>query len=401
MKAPRRLLLINYYWPPSGGVGVLRTLKFAKYLRLFGWEPVIYTAKDAHYPSQDVSNVKDIPTNLEVLRQPILEPHGIYQKLKGKSSEGAPKDILYLPDQRPGLTQRLSLWTRANLFVPDARALWVRPSVRFLKDYLKEHPVDAILSSGPPHSNTMIAAKVKAAIGLPWIADWRDPWTQADYFQGLPLSSWGLKRHQRMEQRALQLADRTLIVSEHWAEDLRKIGGHEVYVLTNGFDPDDFANLVPQPTERFSFTHLGILGEDRIPHNFLRVAAELCQSDPAFAEKFELQLIGQVSPAIREKGRAYGLQDHHFKILEQQARDQALSLAAGSSFNLLMLNQQENAAGRIPFKLFEYLALGRPILGFGPSESDVNTILRRVHYPGLFTYEDQERLKLFLGEAFQ
>lgn len=398
-KGRKRVLIINYYWPPCGGVGVLRTLKFAKFLRDFGWEPVIYTAENATYPSLDDSNNKDIPANLEVIRQPIIEPHGLYAKLNRNKGTKA-NDVFYTSEAKPGMLSRLSVWVRANMFIPDARALWIRPSVKYLKRYLKEHPVDAILSSGPPQTNTRIATLLKKELQLPWLADWRDPWTQVDYYRSLPLTDWADRRHKKWEKEALQLADATTIVSSNWAKDLESIGGQNVHVITNGFDPEDFTNLEPTWHEQFTITHLGILGNDRIPEGFLKAAGSLAQENAAFNEHFLLQLIGQVSPHLIEQAKAAGLQDKHLRFTGNLPRSKALQLAAGSDLNLLLLNKQPNAAGRIPFKLFEYLAIGRPIQAYGPIKSDVGEILKKTKAGQIHLYENETAAKSILEKAF-
>ncbi len=398
----KRVLIINYYWPPSGGVGVLRTLKFAKELRKFGWEPVIFTAKGAHYPSYDPSLEADIPADITVLRRPILEPNALYARLLGRKGTEKPKDILYIPDQNPSKMQQWAVWLRANFFVPDARCLWISPSVRWLRRYLKKEPVAAILSSGPPHTNTRIAYLLHRATGIPWVADWRDPWTQADYFQQLPLTTWGAAKHRRQEQAALQTASRTLIVSKRWAEDLKVIDAPRVHVLTNGYDPDDFRDmLLPPPTPYFTITHLGIMGPDRHPHALLAAAAALSAELPAFKSLFRLQLIGQVDEALIDTAAALGLEKANIELIAQLPRREALGYAAASSANLLLLNDQANAAGRIPFKLFEYIALGRPILGFGPAESDVNDILAELGAPPLFSLADLRGTKQYLKQLFE
>lgn len=399
----KRVLIINYYWPPSGGVGVLRTLKFAKHLRQFGWEPVIFTAENAHYPSLDSANATDIPEGLEVIRQPILEPNALYAKLSGASGKGEkPKDLLYVPDKNPGLLQKTAVWLRANLFIPDARSLWIRPAVKRLKAYLAAHPVDVILSSGPPHTNTRIAYLLQQATGIPWVADWRDPWTQADYYQSLPLTRWGKARHEQQEQAALQAANRTLIVSPQWAADLERIGAKNVHVLTNGYDPGDFKNLpLPNTQSLFTLTHLGIMGPDRYPATLLAAAAQICAENPDFKQRFRLQLIGQVDESIRQKATALGLEESHIQIVSQVPRREALGYAAASAANLLLLNQQANAAGRIPFKFFEYIALQRPIIGFGPADSDVNSLLKSMNGQVLFQEGDIIAAAAYLRALFQ
>ena len=197
----KRVLVISYYWPPSGGSGVQRWVKFAKYLPSEGWQPVIYTPSNPEYTAVDHSLEADIPAQAEIIRRPILEPYGIYRALMGKGASvdiksltaGAREgEVTEISSGKKSFKQRLSLWIRGNLFVPDPRVTWLRPSVRFLCKYLKEHPVDVIVTTGPPQSMHLIGEKVHAKTGIPWIADFRDPWTQMYYLKHLPLTrcSW-------------------------------------------------------------------------------------------------------------------------------------------------------------------------------------------------------------------
>jgi glycosyltransferase involved in cell wall biosynthesis len=181
----KKILIITYYWPPSGGAGVQRWLKFAKYLRNFGWEPVIYTPLNPEFPAIDNTLAKDIPADVEVIRTPIWEPYEFYKKFTGKKSTTKINSGFLNDKKSPGLVEQLSVWIRGNLFIPDARKFWIKPSVRFLTKYLKENHVDAIVSTGPPHSMHLIALAIKTRLNIPWLADFRDPWTDIDYYKDL------------------------------------------------------------------------------------------------------------------------------------------------------------------------------------------------------------------------
>lgn len=369
----KKVLIITYYWPPAGGIGVLRCLKIAKYLRLYGWEPVIYTAENPHYPTIDHTNDRDIPEDIEVLRGRIWEPYHIYKFLTGKPADANVNNVFYVRDEPQGLAHRFSVWMRSNFFIPDARAAWIRPSVRFLRRYLQENPVDAIFSDGPPHSNTRIATLLKKETGLPWLADFQDPWTQVDYYQLLHLTPWGDRRHRRMEQEAFHLADRITIVSPTWKSDLEHIGAQRVSVIPWGYDPEDYRELPPPDQQKFILTHAGILGYDRNMPRLWEALQELCTQLPEFRAFLEIRLVGQVDHRVRESLSAAGL-DAQVVMPGNLSRQEALQYCARSGILLLPLNQQPNAMGRIPGKLFEYLALRRPILAVGPPLADASRI---------------------------
>lgn len=396
----RRVLIITYYWPPSGGIGVLRCLKIAKYLRQYGWEPVIFTAKDAHYPSIDHSNDKDAPPGAAVIRHPIWEPYHIYKFITGQPPQANVNNVFYVKDEQPGFFHRLSVWIRSNFFIPDARALWIRPSVRFLRSYLKENPVDAILSDGPPHSNTRIATLLKKHTGIPWLADFQDPWTQIDYYQLLKLTRWGGRRHRRMEQEAFRRADKITIVSPTWKEGLEAIGAENVSVVPWGYDPDDYKDIVPQVGSKFTLTHLGIMGYDRNPASLFRVLERMCETVEGFRENLELQLVGQVDYSVKEAYEAAGLAGN-VKLVGSVPRRQALQMTVDSPILLLLLNQQANAKGRIPGKLFEYMASRRPILCLGPTDSDVAGILSETGAGTAAAYEDEAAVRSALEGLYR
>jgi len=393
----KRVLIISYYWPPCGGIAVLRCLKFAKYLSQLGWEPVILAPDEAHYPSIDYSNDKDIPDNAIILKQKIWEPYHIYKFITRQKKEASVNNVFYVKDKKLGWAHKASVWIRSNFFIPDARCMWINPAVDFLVDYLKENPVDAILSDGPPHSNTRIATLVKQKTGTPWLADFQDPWTQVDYYSLLSLTKWGDAKHRKLEQEAFKTADKTTIVSPTWKRELEEIGAKNVSVVYWGYDPDDYKDLSTEVDEKFVFTHLGILGYDRNPSTFFKVVQSLCQENAAFKADFRLRLVGQVDYSVVEEYTALGLADN-VELVGSVDRKRALELMAKSTVLLLLLNQQANAQGRMPGKLFEYLATQRPILSFGPQPSDVQHVIDESKSGFYCEYDEAELIKSHLLE---
>ena len=200
----KKVLIITYYWPPEGGIGVLRCLKIAKYLRQHGWEPIIYTADKKDYDHKDESNFKDIPADLKIIKGKIWEPYGIYKLLRGKKRTEGMDNVFYVKEEKESFVKKIAIKIRGNFFIPDARAMWIRPSVKILNKYLQENKVDAMISNGPPHSNTRIATLLKKAHGIPWLADFQDPWTQVDYFQLFNLSKRAKRKHHKTGTRSFR-----------------------------------------------------------------------------------------------------------------------------------------------------------------------------------------------------
>lgn len=388
----KRVLIITYYWPPSGGIGVLRCLKIAKYLREYGWEPIIYTPQNAHYPFIDHSNDKDIPVNAEILKTKIWEPFSLYKILTGRKKSDNVNNVLNVLDGKASLMHKFSVWVRSNFFIPDARAMWIKPSVKYLKKYLKSNPVDAMFTCGPPHTNTRIATLLKKDLGIPYLADFQDPWTQVDYFSQLILTKWGLAKHKRQEQEAFAAADAMTIVSKSWKKDIESIGAKNVSVLYWGYDPDDYKNRVSSVDKKFTLSHLGLMGHDRNPTVLFEVLEEIMQEQSEFKTDFELRLAGEVDYTVENAYKRHNLEEN-VNFLGSVSRKDALQMTMNSNILLLLLNQQDNAQGRVPGKFFEYLASRRPIISLGHTNGDVADILRETGHGEALEYEDKESIK--------
>ncbi len=396
----KKVLIISYYWPPCGGIAVLRSLKFSKYLEDYGWKPIVLAPSHAHYPTIDESNNKDLRDDLEVLRVPIWEPYGIYKFLTGQKKDANVNNVFYTQDKKLGVAHDFSVWVRSNFFIPDARKMWIKPCVKFLSNYLIDNPVDAIFSDGPPHTNTRIATIISEKFGIPWLADFQDPWTQVDYYQLLKLTKWGDQKHRKMEQEAFANASKTTIVSDAWKTELEKIGAKNVSVIPWGFDPDDYPeNLPDHHRSKFSITHTGIMGYDRNPESFLNALKELSAESESFAADLELRLLGQVDHSIMQLIESLGL-SNSLNFPGQVSRNEALDSTTDSVILLLLLNQQENAMGRIPGKLFEYLAARRPIISLGPSTGDAANIITGAKAGSAFEYNDQVGIKLAIRNLY-
>ena len=389
----KRVLIISYYWPPAGGISVIRPLKLAKYLGDFGWEPIVCTAQNPHYPFEDQKPVSDIPSGLEVIKVPIVEPYKIYKRLTGQKQKSALADVIQNAPKRSFL-HNLSVWIRGNFFIPDARCLWIKPVVKELTAYLKDNPVDAIITTGPPHSVNRIGYLLKSKLNLPWLADFQDPWTQVDYYKHFKISSWAHNRHRKMENQIFDNADLITIVSPSWKTDLEFIGAKNVKVVPLGYDSSDFTEKL-QLDAKLTLTHLGLLGEDRSPFELVRVIADLCSENNDFKNHFQLQLVGTVNKKIKAFISELGI-EKQVLFIEQVDRLNAIEIMQSSQLLLLLLNKAENVAGRIPGKIFEYFGAGRPILSLGPDNTDVAEMLKETQSGESIPYTSNAQLKNFL-----
>ena len=377
----KRVLIVSYYWPPAGGVSVLRTLKIVKYLREFGWEPVVYCPTNAHYPYEDKNNENDLPEGLEVIKGPIIEPFKLFKFLSGRKKSQPLNSIVQVRDKPLSWFDKFAIWLRGNFFIPDARYLWIRPSVRRLIKYIKSNKIDALFSDGPPHTNTVICCRIAQKTGLPWLSDFQDPWTQVDYYQMLRIGRRAHSKHQRLEQECFKAASHITIASPSWKRDLESIGARNVDVVYYGFDEDDFSGLTHEESEYFDIVHTGLLGQDRHPRATLELLDEIAKD-----HALRLNLCGQIDIDVMEHLKS--LKNIRLNILGTVPREQAIQLTIDADLLLLPLNKAENALGRLPGKLYEYLRSYNPILALGPPLSDASKILTHTKSGYCLAYED-------------
>ena len=388
----KKVLIITYYWIPSGGAGVQRWVKFAKYLRQYGWEPIIYTPKNPEYPSIDHSFEKDIPADITVLKTPIWEPYNVYRNLTGKKNQAINAGFIS-ENKKQGWKDKLSIWIRGNFLIPDPRRFWIKPSVGFLSDYLKENPVDAIITTGPPHSMHLIGMGLKKNFpSLPWVADFRDPWTNIDFYKDLNLTWFADKIHHKLEREVLQNADTVLVVSRGMEEEFAPMKPKKLQVITNGYDESDVQVGTLTLDGRFSISHIGTLNAARNPRIVWKVLSEICAENVAFKNDLQIQLVGKVDFSVLEDIQSYGLQEQLLKI-DYLSHSEAIAKQNSSQVLMLLINQSGNAKGILTGKFFEYLAAKRPILAVGPTDGDAAVVLNETGAGVIVDFADEQETK--------
>ena len=393
----KKILIITYYWPPAGGPGVQRWLKFVKYLPEFGWKPTVFIPENPSYPIVDETLQNEVSKDLEIIRTKIWEPYQIAE-LFGKDNKKF-KAGQFDVGKNQSWKSKLSIWVRGNFFIPDARVFWVKPSAKYLKRYLKENNFDAVVTTGPPHSVHLIGLELKKEVpNLKWIADFRDPWTEISYYKHLKLTKSSDKKHRSLEQKVFKTADITLATSYTDADNFRKKGAN-AFCVTNGFDGFENA-LNTKKNTKFTLSYIGVLEQLRNPEILWSTLNQIIQENEAFKSDFELKFVGRVDDKILNEIENSKLKNSlnnvgYLSHLEANAEMQ-------NSDVLLMTNfPDESSKGIIPGKIFEYLATGKPILSFGPKESDVKKILDETNAGKHFSYQDSAELKAFLIDHYQ
>ena len=400
----KRILVILYYWPPAGGGGVQRWLKFTKYLPTFGWQPIVYAPENADYPIKDSALNAQVPEDLTVIRHPVVEPRRALKGLRDTASRpqsGGIDQLFYRSLRDRTLLENMSVWIRGNVFVPDARVLWVRPSVRFLLRFLRENRVDAIVTTGPPHSVHLIGRKLKRETDLPWVADFRDPWTDIEYQDLMMMTGVTSKRHRRMERSVFEESDCVVGVSPYWEGRFKELGARRVVTITNGFDPDDFADVSVTPSESFVISHVGTLALDRDPTILWKALSECCKEDASFARDLRVELVGKTDPKVVENAGSYGLSECVVDRGYVGHEEAILTMKRAQVLLLLVNRAARNAPGRMPGKMFEYLAAGRPILLIGPTDGDAAETIRACQAGASVDFDDIDSMKRQLKAFYE
>lgn len=397
----KKVLIITYYWPPVGGAGVQRWLKFSKYFRKFGWEPIIYTPSNPDFPIHDETLLKDIPTNLTILKTQINEPYDVYRKIMGKKKTETVNQGFLSEGKENTLLQSAMIWVRGNFFIPDARKFWIKPSISYLSDYISKNNIDAVISTGPPHSMHLIALGIKHKFNIPWIADFRDPWTQIDFYSQLKLSSFADKKHHKLEKQVLTEANKVVTISPSCGKDLEVLGGRKVDIITNGFDTEDFKPTTDlKLMDGFVLHHTGALNKDRNPYTLWKVLGDLCAENVDFKKDLVIKFTGKTDAIAFDSLKQHHILDNVQKT-DYLPHSEIVKVMMQSPILLLPLNNTPNNAGVLSGKLFEYLAAKRPILGIGQPNADAAAILKSTQAGVMLHFDDYEGTKTAVLELYQ
>ena len=393
----KKVLIITYYWPPAGGSGVQRWLKFTKYLPKYDWKPIIYTPENPYFEVRDEVLCKDIPIEAEIWKTPVWEPYALKDKLFGKAGKSQSAGVI---SNNKSLKNRLLNWVRGNFFIPDPKLYWVKPSIKVLLKKIKEEGIEHIITTGPPHSMHLIGLGLKKLLpNLKWIADFRDPWSELDLLDEFHLSNSSRKKHQDLEKQVLQNADITLTVSETWVKDLKRLGANRVELITNGYDTVDF-NSKLKKNDKFIIGHYGLLNHLRNAKNLWKALNSLCEENTELHDKLEIHLSGNIDAEVILKIESHPFLTTKVKQLGYLSHAEVLSEYNEASVLLLLLFNSKSGIGNYPGKIFEYFAAKRPILAFGPEDSDAKRLIEKIKTGMCFSY-DETKLKDDILDLFK
>ena len=393
----KKLLIITYYWPPAGGPGVQRWLKFVKYLPDFDIQPIVYIPENPTYPIVDVHLEKEVSQQAIILKKNIFEPYQLASFFSKNKTKKISSGII--PNQKKqSFLEAFLLWIRGNLFIPDARVYWVKPSVSYLEKYIAENNIDTIVTSGPPHSLHLIGLELQKKGNVKWFADFRDPWTTIGYHKALRLSSYAAKKHKKLEHQVLNAADTIIVTSKTTKTEFQAITSKPIEVITNGYDTE---NVAPQKLDtKFTLAHIGSFLSERNPLILWESLVELLAEIPDFKNQLEIKLMGAVSQEVLDTITRFGLNDY-LNNLGYVSHDEAVAHQRKSQVLLLIEIDSEDTKSIIPGKLFEYMVSGRPIIAIGPKDSDFAEIITSTNTGVFFEYDKKQQLKATILAYYQ
>ncbi|MEL0456441.1 glycosyltransferase family 4 protein [Flavobacteriaceae bacterium SZ-1-7] len=392
-----KVLIIAYYWPPAGGPGVQRWLKFVKYLPEFNIEPIVFVPENPNYPLLDESLISEVSKGLTVIKHPIKEPYKLAGLFSKKASKTISKGIIS-EEKKQSFSEKLMLFIRGNFFIPDARVGWVKPSVEFLLKYIQEENIKSVITTGPPHSVHLIGLKLKEALGVKWLADFRDPWTTIGYHKQLKLTKSSGKKHKSLEKQVLNAADQIVVTSFITQNEFQNITSKPIAVITNGYDTEKPVEF--KMDSKFTLAHIGSLLSKRNPENLWKVLSELVNENSDFKNDIQLNFVGVVSENVLLSIKKFNLSDC-VNTIGYVSHMEAVKFQKQSQILLLIEIDSEETKCIVPGKLFEYMVSNRPIIAIGPTGSDVERIIKETNTGNYFYYSNHDSLKRIILEHYK
>lgn len=385
----RKILFLSYYWPPSGGPGVQRALKFNKYFAKFDVDSTVITVDErkASYPLMDLSLSEEISSNQKVIKTNSFEALSIYKWFSKK------KQIPYsgfVNVDKTTLFQKISRFIRGNLFIPDARVGWVKYAYKAAYDQIKKGDVNVIVTTSPPHSTQVVGLELKAKTNLPWIADLRDPWTDIFFYKDFYHLPFAKRIDANYERRVLEESDQVVVTSQATKElyltKSDKIYPDKIHVIPNGYDETDFKKEASFDKKSFVITYSGTIADQYDVDVFLEELKRLKEKHSAIPVK--IRFVGKVSEGIQAKLAKNELKEH-CEFVGYVSHEESISYLLESSVLLIVIPKIKNNEGIVPGKIFEYLAARKPILCLGPENCNVGEFISECDAGATYDYSNK------------
>ena len=389
----KKILIISYYWPPAGGPGVQRWLKFAKYLPEFNISPVLFVPENANYPINDNSLKSEVSKDLEIIKLPIFELSNFFPSLKSLNSIRSGN---ISKNKNQSILQKVVFFIRGNFFIPDMKIFWKRNSVNFLKNYLSENNIETIITTGPPHSIHLIGLELKRKLNINWISDFRDPWVNLNYLNRFHLLPFVKEYHKKLRDKVINNSDAVIVTSKR-LKDLYSEINSSIFQVTNGYD---YNKPVIKLDKKFSISHVGSLYNERNPEFLWDIIDELSENLQGFKKDLQINLIGNNNKKIKQNlsKRVFNDCVVFFDYVEHK---KAIEFMCSSQVLLMLEVDDDESSYAIPGKLFDYLNSNRPIISIGPEQSEVREILSNTGSGKFFEYKDYNSLKLYIEKLYE
>ena len=389
---PAKVLIITYYWPPSGGAGVQRWLKFTKYLPSSGWLPVVLTVDPGYaaYPSKDESLYGEVPLDVEVYRTKALNFLALFNRDQSKIPHAG-----FASGSEKGSKNLIGRFIRGNFFIPDPRKGWNRYAYRIARRLIQSQNISHIITTSPPHSTQLIGLRLKHRFPhIRWIADMRDPWTDIYYYEMFKPSLPARLLDRKMERNVLDRADRVITVGHTLATLLSGKGENiegKMSVLPNGFDEEDFEGIKPTVPDILTITYVGSLSPAYPVEGFIEAVKGLSARGLQIALKFVGTVPESLQLLLNNEGVGY-----RTEFIEYCEHPEAIRHMMGSSLLLMIIPDHSSSRSILTGKIFEYMATEKPVLLLGPHDGDAAQLLVKCGYQGIFGYKDVEGISDFI-----
>lgn len=390
----KKILIITYYWPPSGGSGVQRWVKFAQYLPKYGWDPIILTVdpKKASYFLTDESI--SIPESAEVYKTDSFEPLKIASNLIGKKN--VPHSG-FSNINKKSLPQKVFKFLRGNLFSIDPRKGWNKYALKKAEELINKFDINHVVTTSPPHSSQLIGLALKKKYSITWVSDLRDPWTDMFYYNDLMKLPFLKKKEEKIEKKILDKADTVITVSKGLKEIFEKkmYDASKIHIIENGYDTSDYAKPAAdykhQLKGEFKILYIGVLSELYNISSVFGAIKTLAKNN----HQISLTFVGLQSDQIKQEVVDLGL-TNLVTFYPYVNKDELINYYVQSDLLLLAIPDTLDNKGIITGKIFEYISMKKPVLGVGPKDGDAAAILREVNAGEMFDYGEQTLIEEFI-----